>query len=92
MEKNGKVMEIHSINPYLKSKNIPDRKSFLERNLGFFSDKASRVRIMNGQNNTGNETLEEKFQILSDSSQNLGHIQILLDENQNLISMKVERF
>lgn len=96
-QKDNKVVELHFTSPYLRPKNLPDRQSFLEKNLSLFSDEASKLRMVGSEHDLnsgyslGEETLKEKFQILSYSGQGLGQIKVLLDKDHNLMSMKIEK-
>ena len=96
-QKDNKVVELHFTSPYFRPKNLPDRKSFLEKNLNLFSDNASGVRAVdgdyrpNGGDILGGGSLGENFEILSHSGQNLGQIYLILDKDYNLMSMKVEK-
>ena len=97
-QENNKVVELQFASPYLRPKNLPDRKDFLEKNLSFFSDEVSGVRIISsehdlkGGHDSSDKALREKFQMLSRSGRSLGEIQVFLDKDYNLIAMKVEKF
>ncbi len=85
----GKIAEIRLADyPESQPKTLLERKGFLVKNLALFSDQAHSVEEIHAENNS--ERLIEKFQLKGQNGQDLGVVQMLLDKNQNLLSMTVQ--
>lgn len=86
---NGKIAEIQfAQNPNSQPKALKERQSFLTQNLALFSDDAQSVEPVLVEEN--NERTLERFRLMSSSGQDLGTVQMLLDKDQNLLSMTVQ--
>ncbi len=88
-ETNGKISEIRfSENDSLKPKLLLDRHSFFAQNLALFSKEASKaIQIQTVDNN---DLLLEKYKILGKQGQDLSTVLVLMDKQQNLLSMTVQ--
>ena len=85
----GKITEIRfSEGMEDRPKVLSERQEFLSSHLNLFSDKATEVRKFHQEDNS--ERLLEKYELLSKQGEVLGTVQILLDQNQNLLSMTVQ--
>lgn len=88
-ESNGKISEIrYSENDSLKPKPLLDRKGFFAQNLSLFSKDASEaIQVQTVDNNM---LLLETYKILDQKGQDLSTVFVLLDKEQNLLSMTVQ--
>lgn len=85
----GMIAEIQfARNPESRPKELLERKDFLSKNLALFSDQAKSVKKIHTEKNQ--DRLVERFQLKGPSGQDLGVIQVLLDQDQNLLSMTVQ--
>jgi len=64
------------------------RQNFLIQNLALFSAEAKKVEQVHVESN--DERVIERFQLTGAQGQALGTVQVLLDQNQNLLSMTVQ--
>jgi len=88
-EANGKISEIRFSNAdSLKPKLFLDRKSFFAQNLSLFSKEASEAIQVQSVDN--NDLLLEKYRILDKKGQDLSTVLVLMDKDQNLLSMTVQ--
>lgn len=69
-------------------KSLLEREGFLKSNLALFSKEAKSVKQIQTLNN--GERHIEKFKMVGANGQDLGVVQVLLDKNQNLLSMTVQ--
>ncbi len=85
----GKISEIQfSENPNSQPKSLRQRQQFLSKNLSLFADGAESVEKIHIEENA--DRLIERFQLKSAQGQDLGTVQVLLDQDQNLLSMTVQ--
>lgn len=85
----GKISEIRfNQTSDLKPTTFLKRDEFLNNNLALFSQSATKVQKIHVEDNS--EVLIEKFELLNGEGQGLGTIQVLLDKNQNLLSMTIQ--
>lgn len=85
----GKISEIQlSDSEESRPKSLINREEFLQKNLALFSDSAKQVKPIHVEDNA--ERVIERFQLKGDQGQDLGVVQILLDKDQNLLSMTVQ--
>ena len=71
-----------------EAKRLVERKTYLDQHIAFFSDQAQSVKKIHEQNNQ--QRLVEKYQMLDSKGETLGTIQVLLDQDQKLLSMTVQ--
>ncbi len=71
-----------------KPKTLLEREKFLSAHLALFSNQAKKVKALHIENN--NDRVIEKFQMVNASGQAVGTVQVLLDKDQNLLSMTVQ--
>lgn len=71
-----------------RPKSLFQRQDFLKKNLALFSDKAQAVEAKHVEDNE--ERTIERFNLLGQQGETLGVVQVLLDKNQNLLSMTVQ--
>ena len=71
-----------------KPKYIRDREKFLNSHLAFFSKEAKEAQKVFQETRDGQ--IVERFQLKSAEGQDLGVVQLLLDQNNNLISMTAQ--
>ena len=69
-------------------KSLLKRESFLEQNLALFSADAKSIEQVAAVGN--GERIIEKYKILGNQGQDLGMVHVLLDKDQNLLSMTVQ--
>jgi hypothetical protein len=86
---NGKIAEIQfSYKPESQPKVLQERHQFLKQNLGLFSDQAQSVEFVHVEENM--DRTIERFRLMGAGGQDLGMVQVLLDQDQNLLSMTVQ--
>jgi hypothetical protein len=85
----GKISQIQFFNQAdAQPKKLSDRQAFFSQHLSLFADKAQRVVKMHVVDN--NDILLEKYSVQDAKGQDLSTIQVLMDKNNNLISMTVQ--
>ena len=85
----GKITEIQFANAEnSEPKTLVERHKFLSQNLGLFSAQADSVEAIHIEENA--ERTIERFRLTSKQGQDLGTVQVLLDKDQNLLSMTVQ--
>ncbi len=85
----GRISEIQfSQNPNSQPKSLRQRQQFLSKNLSLFAADARSVEKIHIEENA--DRLIERFQLKSAQGQDLGTVQVLLDKDQNLLSMTVQ--
>jgi hypothetical protein len=85
----GKIAEIQfSEAPDSRPKLLKERQQFIASNLKLFSEEASQVEQVQSVQNE--QRFIEKFQMTDAEGHDLGTIQVLLDKDQNLLSMTVQ--
>lgn len=85
----GKITEIQFADDGEKRpKSLLKREEFIKKNLSLFSDRATSVNKILAENN--DERVIEQYQLKGQSGQDLEVVQILLDKDQNLLSMTVQ--
>lgn len=85
----GRIAEVQFTDDDKKQpKALLERQEFLTKNLSLFSDEAKAVKPIHVENNS--DRLIEKFQMVDGSGLAVGTVQVLLDKDQNLLSMTVQ--
>ncbi len=85
----GKIAEVQfAQNENNQPKSLLERQQFLSQNLGLFSDQAKSVEQVHVEENA--DRLIERFRLMGAEGQDLGTVQVLLDKDQNLLSMTVQ--
>ena len=85
----GKIAEIqYSHGETSQPKVLLKRKQFIQNNLALFAENASAVEQTHIENN--GEKVIERFQLKSANGEDLSLVQVLLDKDQNLLSMTVQ--
>lgn len=86
---NGMIAEIqYSHGESSEPKTLLQREKFIKSNLALFAEKATEVEQVHVENN--GERMIERFQLKSATGEPLNMVQVLLDKNQNLLSMTVQ--
>lgn len=86
---NGKIAEVqYSQGEASQPKTLLERKSFLKNNLSLFADNAVDVEQVHVESN--GDRVIERFQLKSSKGEDLSIVQVLLDKDQNLLSMTVQ--
>ncbi len=85
----GRIAEVQfTADEQRRPKALLERKKFLTKNLGLFSKQAEKIEPIHVENNS--DRMIEKFRMIDGQGQAVGTVQVLLDENQNLLSMTVQ--
>lgn len=88
-EIDGQIKEIRfAENPETAPMALKQRQNFLQKNLALFSDQATAVEQVQIVEN--DELWIEKFRLVGQHGKDLGTVQMLLDKDQNLLSMTVQ--
>lgn len=85
----GKITEISfKKDNEAKPTAILQTDAFLNHNLALFSNEATKAQKFHVEEN--DQVVIEKYELVNEEGEGLGNIQVLLDKNQNLLSMTVQ--